>query len=352
MRIALITDTHWGVRGDQEPFLDNNKRFLDKVFLPYLEENGITTIVHLGDMVDRRKYVNYNTANRLRLDFLEPLRKYDCHFIVGNHDCHFRSSNRINSMSELIEGKYDNIKVYADPTEVEFDGIKVLMIPWINNENRKATFDLIGSTKAQIAMGHLELMGFEMYRGSIMAHGDDPKLFSKFDIVLSGHYHHKSDNGRVFYLGSHAEFTWSDFEDDKGFHVFDTDTRELTFIKNPFGMFTKVWYNDADTTLTSIVQGDYSIYLNKIVKVIVTEKTNPHWFDIFTGKIEAAGAIDVNIVDDHLNLNLEDDNDIVNEAESTLDIFKKFISGNDLGVDKAPLEGLINSLYAEAMTIQ
>ena len=334
--------------------MDNSKKFLDEVFFPYLRENNITTVIHCGDLVDRRKFINYYTASRLRTDFLKPLKdmNIDCHFIVGNHDCHYKSTNLINSMSELIDGKFDNIKIYTGPEEIELGGCKLAMIPWINDENRIDTMELIKTTQAQIAIGHLELAGFEMHRGSMVSQGDDVATFDKFDIVLTGHYHHRSTNGSIFYLGSHAEFTWSDYDDDRGFHVFDLATRQLQFIKNPFTLFTKTWYNDSDITLTSIVQMDYSIFKNKIVKVIVTEKNNPHWFDIFANKIEAAGAIDLQIVEDHLNLNLEDDEDIVDEAESTMDIFKKYIRGNELGVDNILLEEVISSLYAEAMTLQ
>jgi DNA repair exonuclease SbcCD nuclease subunit len=354
LKIALITDTHWGVRNDNIAFMDNSKKFLDEVFFPYIKNSGIDTIVHLGDLVDRRKYININTARRLREDFLDPLANggYDVHFIAGNHDTYFKNTNSVNALRELVVDKY-NFKVYDQlPREVEFDGTFVLMLPWICDENRKQCLEKIKSTPAQIIMGHLELAGFEMYRGSMVSHGDDRHIFDRFDLVLSGHYHHRSSDGTIHYLGSHAEFTWSDYDDPKGFHVLDTVTRELTFIQNPYKMFDKVWYDDV-TPGKEPEKYDYSSLKGKIVKVIVTNKSNPYMFDKFINNLESQGLIDMHIVDDHLNLSLETDDDIVNEAESTINIFKNYISSMEVkNIDKVRLEKTISELYSEALNIQ
>jgi DNA repair exonuclease SbcCD nuclease subunit len=354
MKIALITDTHWGVRNDNVAFMDNSKKFLDDIFFPYLDQHNITTICHLGDLVDRRKYINYNTALRLRQDFLGPIfeRGIALHIIAGNHDTYFKNTNRVNALDELVRHRY-NVNVYDQiPREVEFDGCTVLMLPWICDENREICLQKVRTTPASIVMGHLELAGFEMYRGSMVSHGDDRSLFDRFNMVLSGHYHHRSSDGTIYYLGSHAEFTWSDYDDPKGFHVLDTDTRKLEFIKNPFSMFEKVWYND--TTPGKEPQGiDLSGLKGKIVKVIVTSKSNPYLFDKFIEQIEKVGALEMQIVDDHMNLGLVDDDDIVNEAESTIDIFKTYISGMEVqNVDKRRLENTITELYNEALTIE
>ena len=354
MKIALITDTHWGVRNDNIAFMDNSKKFLDEVFFPYLDDNNVRTVVHLGDLVDRRKYINMQTATRLRIDFLDKLanRGLDVHMIAGNHDTYFKNTNRINALHELVVGKYD-FKIHDQlPFEWDFDGTFVLMLPWICDENREASLYAIRTTSAQIVMGHLELQGFEMFRGSIVSHGDDPSLFDRFDTVMSGHYHHRSSRGNIHYLGSHAEFTWSDYSDPRGFHIFDTKTRNLTFVENPYRMFKKVWYNDADSTfLNSDI--DYAQYKNCMLKVIVQEKTNLFWFDKFIENIESENPLDIQIVEDHLNLNLEEDSDIVNEAESTIDIFKKYISGFDeKTVNKEKLEKKIVELYNEALSVE
>lgn len=355
MKIALIADTHWGVRNDNQLFVDNTKRFLDDIFFPQLDVMGINHVIHLGDLVDRRKYINFVTAKRLREDFLDQLlhRKINMDLIAGNHDVYYKNTNSVNALYELIVGKYNNIIVHTEPTTVTFDQTDILLLPWINDENRQRSIDNIQSTKATIALGHLELAGFQMYSGSMVSHGDDPDIFGRFDLVCSGHYHHKSSSGNIHYLGSHGQFTWSDYEDPRGFHVLDTETKQLTFIENPYKIFKKVWYNDTDKDLQQTLDYDFESHQHTITKVIVTAKNNPYIFDKFIEKLEKSNVHDMQIVEDHLNLNLQEDNDIVNEAESTIDIFKNFIKQVDVSdSNKIKLEQTIVQLYNEALTIQ
>jgi hypothetical protein len=201
-------------------------------------------------------------------------------------------------------------------------------------------------------MGHLEIAGFEMYRGSPVSHGDDRSLFNKFDLVYSGHYHHRSSNGNIHYLGSHGEFTWSDYDDPKGFHIFDTETRELAFIENPFRMFRKVWYNDKDTSTEELLDRDWKKYNGCYVKLIVQNKDNPMNFDLFTTKLYEANPIEVIIVEDHRNMDVIDESDLLDEAEDTLTILSKYIGTIESNVDNKDLDKLMRSLYHEALQME
>ena len=352
MKIALITDTHWGVRNDHQAFLDANKLFLDTVFFPILNRDGIRTVIHLGDVVDRRKYVNINTAKRLREDFLSVMEgmSLDVHLIAGNHDTYFKNTNEVNALRELVSKEY-KFKIYDKaPEEVVFDGCPILFIPWICDQNIHETMEKINATGCQIAMGHLEIQGFEMYKGSGASHGYDRKIFDRFDCVMSGHFHHRSSDGHIFYLGSHAEFTWSDYNDPKGFHIFDTETRSLTFIENPYIMFKKYHYDDVDKDVSSITDFDTSMYKNTHVKLIVRNKTNPYWFDMVVDKMEKAGVLDLQVVDDHFHLDTVEDNDIVDQAEDTLTITKKYVNNMKFDADKDRVNEIMSELYNEAMS--
>ena len=59
MKIAVLNDTHWGARNDSPAFVNYFNRFYDEIFFPYLQENNIKTVIHLGDVVDRRKFINF-----------------------------------------------------------------------------------------------------------------------------------------------------------------------------------------------------------------------------------------------------------------------------------------------------
>jgi predicted phosphodiesterase len=351
-KIALITDTHWGCRNDSPVFAKHISRYYQNVFFPYLEEHGINYVVHLGDIVDRRKYINFVTAKNLDNDFIEPIykNKLFLHAIIGNHDTYFKNTNEINSMNVLYRDNA-HFNYYSEPTEFSIDGCKILFMPWICSDNYEQCMSAIEMTDAQVLFGHLELNGFEMYKGSPNNHGFDPKLFDKFDIVCSGHFHHKSSKGNINYLGAPYEMTWSDYDDPRGFHVFDTSTRELTFIQNNDKIFHKIFYNDADSDYMEIVNQDFSQYADCIIKVVVKQKTNLHMFDLFIDKLEKAGVANLQVVEDHLNLNLELDEDLLEEAEDTFSLLNKYASQVSKS-DNEQLTLLLQELYNEALMVE
>lgn len=351
MKIALITDTHWGIRGDAIAFHDYFKQSVHEFFLPELRNRGIKKIIHLGDLVDRRKFVNFLTAHRLRKDFLDPIEsEFEMDIIVGNHDTYYKNTNDLNALRELVVGRYNNIKVFTNATTVYDNDIPILYVPWICADNHDHTFNAIQNTEAQICFGHLELSGFELYRGHVSEHGFNHTIFDRFDVVCSGHYHHKSSSGNINYLGAFAEFTWVDYDDPRGFHVFDTETRQLEFVRNPFNMFVKLYYDDSNKTIEQVVPETIDVK-NKIVKVVVRNKTNPYWFDLFIDKVETSSPLELQVIEDNLQLDIENE-DIFDEAEDTITIFKNYIGQLNLeGVKRDKLEQTIVELYQEAIAI-
>lgn len=316
-------------------------------------DNNITAVVHGGDIVDRRKYINYNTAQRLRKDFLDPISNMgvDFHIIAGNHDIHLKETNQINAIDELIAGRYPSFHTYQNhAAEVMFDGTKILMMPWICEDNKKQIFNKIQNTDAKIGIGHLELAGFELFRGSLPSHGEDRNIFSKFKMVMSGHFHHRSTDGQIFYLGSHMEFTWSDFDDPRGFHVFDTETNKLTFIPNPYIMFRKYFYNDVDEK-PNLSKIDFSKYKDSILKIIVKGKNDHNLYDKFIEKLEAHNPVEIQVVYDNASSEVVLTEDTIDDTESTVDIMKKHIMTYETSVDKNKLEHHLIDLYNEAQSI-
>ena len=352
MKIALITDTHFGVRNDNVNFLDYFDKFYSKEFFPELAKRGIKTVIHLGDIVDRRKYINYVTLRRMKEMFIDKCKSegIDLHVIVGNHDVPYKNTNDVNSMRELFDKS--DVTYYSEATDIKLDGHDIMIMPWINNENYASAVKAMADSPAQVLFGHLEVAGCLMDRGNINEHGMQIADFSKFDLVCSGHFHHKSTTKNIEYLGCPYELTWADYGDQKGYHIYDTADRSLEFIRNPYSMFNKVFYNEADKTMEDILDVDFDGFTNTYVKVIKQNCDNPYWFDLFIDKLYKSNPVNIQIVDDHMNLNLEDDEDIVNEAEDTLTILSKYIGTLSDNVPKKKLDTLVRSLYNEALTIE
>ena len=351
MKIALITDTHYGVRNDSKVFADFQNKFFNNIFLPYLKEHNITNVLHLGDLMDRRKYINYVTLKNVRDNFITPLLEANVKIdiVVGNHDTYYKNTNAVNSLNELFTGL---VNIYWDePVELEFEGCTILFCPWICEENYDKTMRAIEDTKARVLMGHFEIEGFEMYRGSVCDHGQKPDLFSKFDLVCSGHFHHKSTHKNISYLGSPYQMTWSDYGDKRGFHVFDTETRDITFIENPYTVFHKIDYSDSGMTIEDISKLNTSELTGSYIKVIVQNKTNPYIFDLFIDKLQQSGASDIKVIDDHLNLDNIDGEEIVDEAQDTLTILNKYIDTIEFRGDRKRVEHFLRELYQEAVNL-
>lgn len=354
MKIALVTDQHFGARNDSKKIADHMQKFYDNVFFPEIDKRGIDTVINLGDTFDRRKYISFTSLKRAKEMFFNPLaeRNIHMHVIVGNHDSVYKNTLEVNSIDLLLE-EYDNITTYIDPQVVEFDNTKIMLVPWICDQNEEATFVMADKTDAQVLLGHLELSGYQMYKGGFIDHGISDKWLKKFELVCSGHYHHKSVNGNVNYLGTEYELTWSDYDDQKGFHILDTDTRTLEFIPNPHILFHKVWYDDTDLDMAGLLKQTetFSEYEGRIVKVIIKNKDNPTLFDVFIEKLEKVEPMQVQVVQDHLHLDMEDDEDIVDEAEDTMTILNTVVDNLDIKNDKQDLQQLLRSLYDEALQI-
>lgn len=353
MKIALVTDLHFGVRNDNAKVAQHQSLFFNDVFFPYIKENNIDTVIDLGDTFDRRKFISYTSLKAAKEMFFNPLKEngITLHCIVGNHDITYKNTLEVNSIDLLLDG-YDNIIEYSDPKELTFDGCNILLMPWICKDNQEACWEAVKTTKSDILFGHLELNGFQMYKGMPSYDGFDPALFKNFDIVCSGHYHHRSTIENITYLGTAYEMTWSCYNDQKGFHIFDTETRELEFIPNPNTLFDKIWYDDSSSSGEQVMSVDFSQYKDKYVKVVVTAKEHPALFDVFIAALENESPINVQVVDDHLHLDLDIDEDIVNEAEDTLTIVNNYIDNLDVKTNRKELTTLMRTLYAEALSVE
>jgi DNA repair exonuclease SbcCD nuclease subunit len=299
---------------------------------------------------DRRKYVNYVTLSSCRGYFFEKFWENDIELtaLVGNHDVYFKNTNEINSLDLLLKGA-PRIRIITGPQEWIKD--EILLVPWICPDNFVKTIEMIEKTKANICFGHLELAGFEMHKGSIPAAGIDSNVFQKFQIVATGHFHHKSSKRNIKYLGAPYEMTWADYDDERGFHIFDTKTREFEYIKNPYTIFNKIMYDDKKKTIEGVLEVDFNKYKDTYVKLVIVNKTNPYWFDMFIDKFEAAGVYDLQVIENSVNLGIED-SELITDAEDTLSILRKYVEQVDFNTDKKRLDLLFTKLYNDSLNLE
>ena len=353
MKIAILGDTHHGMRGDSIPFHNLYRRFYEETFFPYLKKHNIDVVFQMGDLFDRRKYIGFQTLALSRKYFFDPMRDAGIKFytLLGNHDIAFKNTLEVNSPQLLLQ-EYKNITIVDKAYTQDFDGTKVDVIPWICVENEQEINQFIKDSKSQICFGHFELAGFEMDRGNICHEGMKDDQLKKYELVLSGHFHHRSYNGHIFYVGTPGEMTWADYNDKRGFHIFDTDTREMEFIENPFKMFHKIVYDDKLESLESVTNKDFSLFKNSIIKVIVINKTNPVLYDMFLDNLYKASPLDITVVEDHTDYSEISDDDIVDQSDDTLTILDKVIDTLEFDVEKTKLKALMHEIYFEAQNLE
>jgi|TARA_Y100000004_G_scaffold37873_1_gene40583 DNA repair exonuclease SbcCD nuclease subunit len=343
MKILLITDQHFGVRNDNQNFIDHYKKFYGEVVLPYIDAHNIKMVIALGDTFDKRRSINFMSLEAAKQMWFDPLesRGVRMHMLVGNHDIYYKNTLRINAPGELLGG-YGNISVHDVPTTLEFDSLRVLLLPWICDGNYDESLRSINESDAPVCMGHLELNGFEAHPGHVMESGMDASVFKKFKKVFSGHYHMKSRKGNINYLGNPYQLYWNDYGCKRGFHVFDTETLKTTFYRNPFDTFHKLYYNNG------IVLPDSKELEGSFVKLIVEEKGDYAKFDYSVRQLQDMSLGDLKIIED---LSVESESNSVLETEDTVTLLDKYIDEIDLKVDKNNVKNILRSLYTEAIEI-
>jgi DNA repair exonuclease SbcCD nuclease subunit len=346
VKVAIITDTHFGFKKGNKIFHDYFQKFYENVFHPYLIKNNINTVIHLGDSFDNRKGIDYwslKWAQDIFYNTLETLG-ITVYNIVGNHDIYYKNTNSLNSLEYLLQD-YDNVIKISSPTEVNIDGLDILFLPWINQENEKTTFNLIQNTTCQCAMGHLELQGFRVNKQIVMEHGLEGKLFEKFQRVFSGHYHTRSNDGRIFYVGNPYHLFWSDLGDPRGFTVFDTDTMEHEHINNPYDIFKVIEYDEDN------LNEDLNEYENCIVKVVVKNKNDQKKYEKYLDKLVKCNPYELKLIESciiNTNIELPESNA---ESEDTLSLLKRYVDESEVSLNKNEIKRLINSIYQESYQI-
>jgi DNA repair exonuclease SbcCD nuclease subunit len=355
MKISILGDTHFGVRNDSKIFHEYYERFYDKVFFPELIKRNVRTIIQLGDLFDRRKYINFLSLTESRRYFFDKCKEYQIHVhaLIGNHDIFWRESLTVNSPGLLLRD-YDNITLWQDVGTLEIDGVKIDMVPWICKDNKQKIYEFIHNSSAPICVGHFELAGFNLSKGIQSHNGVDSKFLSNYVQVYSGHYHTYSNQNNITYLGTPYELFWSDYKDKKYFGIFDTKDMYFELVENPLIIFYKINYDDRQFQIKHLNTIDYNKYHGAYIKIVVVNKQNPYLFDKFLDKLYKHTPADITIVEDFTDIKVEEtDIEIVDQAQDTMTILSNFIDGQSLNIsDTNKLKSLMRELYVEALSTE
>ena len=351
MKVLILNDTHCGIRNSSDIFLDNAEKFYADVLFPYILEHNIKHILHLGDYYDNRKFINFRALNRNRHHFLKPLREHGItmDIIRGNHDTFYKNTGELNSLKELLGHYMNEVTIIQKPTVMEYGSLKVGLVPWIDADNEKESMDFLANAKCDWIGGHFEIQGYEMLKGIKNEHGLDRSVFKRFERVLSGHFHTKSHQDNITYLGSQMEFFWNDAHDDKYFHVLDTETRDLTAVRNPHTLFHRIRYDDTNTDYLHYPLSDID---GKFVKVVVINKSDSFTFDRFVDRIQNREILELKIAENFNEFmgSAVDDESV--SVDDTPTLLNSYIDAVDTDLDKDRIKGEMSNLMVEAQALE
>ena len=347
MKIGLITDTHYNFKKANKDFHNYFSKFYRDIFFPTLEENNIKTVVHLGDAFDNRKGIDYWALEWAKENVYDKFKELGIkvYSIVGNHDAYYKNTNQINSIDTLLD-QYSNIVKISQPKQFNIGGMEAVFLPWICSDNQEETFKLLEETDAKVVFGHLELSGFTVYPGYVHTTGMSKEIFEKFDRVFSGHYHTRSSDKKIFYLGNPYQMFWSDVNDSRGFNIFDTETYELNFYKNPYNMFEKIYYDEEN-----IVEYEKKYIQNKMIKVVIKNKKDELKCDNFIDSLIKCNPLDLKVIE---NIDVYDNDVSCADVpiEDTMSILDKYVEESQFNLNKNKIKKLLRQIYQEALEIE
>lgn len=345
MKISIITDQHIGCRKNSKLFHDYFLKFYNNVFFPYLEQENIKILVDMGDTFDSRKGIDFSALSWAKTNYYDILASMgiEVHTVVGNHTAYYKNSNHINAVDLLLR-EYNNVHVYSEPTEIKLNNLKICILPWICPANEEDTVKLVKKTKSKVCMGHLELNGFKLNTKLYQESGLSPDMFNKFIKVFSGHYHTRSDNGKIYYLGNPYQMFANDENDLRGFTIFDTETLDHYHVNNPYELFHTIFYDD-----TADYTSDFSQYEDKIVRVVVKKKSDKNKYEKFVDSLYEINVAELKLIE-NFQINI-DDNTQQYESEDTIALLNSYIDNYEIDMDKAKTKRLLYDIHCEAHSI-
>jgi len=232
--VAIITDSHFGIKKANDLFLESQLRFFKNQFEPSLKRNGIKEIFFLGDVFDNRVSMNIKIKNAVLDIFENVLGGYKIYLLIGNHDSYYTNTIEVNALKFL--DKLNNVTLIDKNHIVEVKEKKVFLVPWIVND--KAFLQEVENLKERVdvCMGHFAINGFHLNKYKVEESGLSYEHFAKFPIVFSGHLHtrgvKKFGSCEIVYIGSPYQLTRADCGEPRGYCILDMETLAYKFVDN------------------------------------------------------------------------------------------------------------------------
>lgn len=255
MKIGIFTDFHWGVNKNSEEKVRTGEEVMQQ-YARAMEKEGCDEVIFMGDWNHSRDFIHVNTQERARqsLEWFASFFEH-VHMIIGNHDCHYKDTNDVNSVQQF--DRIPNVSVHKEYAEIDFGDKTFALCPWATLPKKKVA----------VALGHFEFSGAALV-GAISKGPYTMDALTKFaPLVFSGHFHirkeYETNTGKVITAGCPYEQNWGDVGNKKGFYVLDTDTLEYTFHENTFSPRHIV------SRWSKIREFDTSQIKNNYVKIIV-----------------------------------------------------------------------------------
>lgn len=343
MKIAIITDLHWGVRNNSQFFIDKQEDFLYKQFIPYLIEHGIDTIWMLGDFFENRKMISTQVLNKAH-QFLQKLEELNIrsYFLIGNHDVAFKNTNLVNSLVPVTKA-FSKVHLIEKYEVIKFDSMSVGFISWISPEIYSEALKWIMSLDAQVLCGHFEINSFEIIKGVVCSKGIDSTIFERFDKVFSGHFHIRATNGTIQYIGNPYQTNWGEYGYPKGFAVFDTQSKSIEFVDNPISAYEVLQYDDD----IEVGLFDKERYAGKIVRVMVNACKNKKKLEVLLDAISQV-SYSLEVIENKEVIMTDDNQEAI--PSDTIQLIQQFLETCKIDhLDKKQLTEIILGIYSEAV---
>jgi len=224
----LVTaDTHLDRKNGNILEIDITSEFFQWV-INVSKERSVYSLIHLGDFFHNRRSVSIpalckgkEIAFQLKNQFVDGVS-----IVKGNHDIYYKNllkPSSIDFMKNLGINVVENVSLSESQN--------ILLVPWLVDSDMIET--LVGNKyNVKYAMGHLPINEIVINSSRITSKNEilDISELSKYELVLSGHFHQYGKYKNIIYIGAPYHMDFSDFGE-RGIYLFDDETGDIEFIE-------------------------------------------------------------------------------------------------------------------------